>query len=99
MGLSFITEGAIPFASADPLHVIPSQMVGSAIAGALSMVFGCALRAPHGGIFVLPLVEKPLLYMVALLVGVAVTTVLVMSFKKDLPEEELENKDISLGEF
>ena len=99
MGLSFITEGAIPFASADPLHVIPAQMVGSAVAGALSMVFGCALRAPHGGIFVLPLVEKPFLYVVALLIGVAITTSLVMVFKKDLPEEELDNKDIAAIEI
>ena len=89
MGLSFITEGAIPFASADPLRVIPSQVVGSAVAGALSMVFGCALRAPHGGIFVLPLVEKPLLYLVALAAGVAVTTVMVILLKKDLTKEQL----------
>jgi PTS system fructose-specific IIC component len=98
MGLSFITEGAIPFASADPLRVIPSQMVGSAVAGALSMVFGCALRAPHGGIFVLPLVENPVLYMVALIVGVAVTTGLVILVKKDLPKEELEDPEISMVE-
>jgi len=56
MGTSFITEGAIPFAAADPLRVIPSNMVGSAVAGALSLVFGCTLRAPHGGIFVIGLV-------------------------------------------
>jgi len=98
MGLSFITEGAIPFASADPLHVIPTQMVGSAVAGALSMAFGCALRAPHGGIFVLPLVEKPIMYLVALLAGVAVTTALVILFKKDLPKEQLEDKGISFFE-
>jgi PTS system fructose-specific IIC component len=96
MGLSFITEGAIPFASADPIRVIPSQMVGSAVAGALSMAFGCALRAPHGGIFVLPLVEKPLLYLVALVVGVVVTTVLVIFIKKDLTEEQLSDKAIAV---
>jgi fructose PTS system EIIBC or EIIC component len=94
MGLSFITEGAIPFASADPLRVIPSQMIGSAVAGALSMVFGCALRAPHGGIFVLPLVEKPVLYLVALAAGIAVTTTLVVLIKKDLPKEEIEDQAV-----
>ena len=98
MGLSFITEGAIPFASADPLHVIPSQVIGSAVAGALSMAFGCALRAPHGGIFVLPLVEKPLLYLVALAAGTAVTTILVILVKKDLTENQLKDKSIAVGE-
>jgi PTS system fructose-specific IIC component len=98
MGLSFITEGAIPFASADPLRVIPSQVVGSAVAGALSMAFGCALRAPHGGIFVLPLVEKPLLYVIALAAGIVVTTLLVITLKKDLSEEQLSDKDIAVVE-
>jgi PTS system fructose-specific IIC component len=98
MGLSFITEGAIPFASADPLRVIPSQVIGSAVAGALSMAFGCALRAPHGGIFVLPLVEKPVLYLVALAAGIAVTTTLVILVKKDLTENQLKDKSISIGE-
>ena len=86
MGLSFITEGAIPFASADPLRVIPSQMVGSAIAGAMSMIMGIELMAPHGGIFVLPLVSKPLAYLLALAVGVAVTTALVLIVKPDLED-------------
>lgn len=95
MGLSFITEGAIPFASADPLHVIPAQVVGSAVAGALSMAFGCALRAPHGGIFVLPLIEKPVLFLVALAAGIVVTTILVVLLKKDLTEEQLSDRDIA----
>ena len=69
MGLSFITEGAIPFAAADPLRVIPACVVGSATAGALSMAFGCALRAPHGGIFVLPVITNPLGYFGALVIG------------------------------
>ena len=62
MGLSFITEGAIPFAAADPLRVIPACAVGSAVAGALSMLFNASLRAPHGGIFVVPVVTNPIMY-------------------------------------
>ena len=69
MGLAFITEGAIPFAASDPLHVPPSCIIGSAVAGALSMAFGCTLMAPHGGIFVFPVVEHPLMYLVSLVVG------------------------------
>ena len=69
MGLSFITEGAIPFAASDPLHVIPSCMVGSAVAGALSMAFGCASPAPHGGLFVFPVMHNPLGYAAAILIG------------------------------
>jgi PTS system fructose-specific IIC component len=94
MGLSFITEGAIPFASADPLRVIPSQMIGSAVAGGLSMLFGCELAAPHGGIFVLPLITNPVLYLVALAAGVAVTTALVVLIKPDLREDQLAGADI-----
>ncbi|NHC38781.1 PTS transporter subunit EIIA [Bacillus sp. MM2020_1] len=83
MGLSFITEGAIPFAAADPLRVIPSVMAGSAIAGALSMAFGIGLRAPHGGIFVIPLVENgALLYALAILVGSVVSALLIGFLKK-----------------
>lgn len=83
MGLSFITEGAIPFAAADPLRVIPSVMAGSAIAGALSMAFGIGLRAPHGGIFVVPLVENgALLYALAILVGSVVAALLIGFLKK-----------------
>lgn len=84
MGLSFITEGAIPFAASDPLRVIPSCVVGSAIAGALSMLFGCTLMAPHGGIFVFPTVAHPLLYLVALAVGSAIGCVLLGILKKDV---------------
>ena len=65
MGLCFITEGAIPFAAADPIRVIPSLMVGSGVAGALSMAFKCTLRAPHGGIFVFPVVGNVAMYLVA----------------------------------
>ncbi len=73
LGASFITEGAIPFAAADPIRVIPSIMVGSATTGALSMAVGATLRAPHGGVFVLPLVGQPVLYILAIVVGVAVS--------------------------
>ena len=83
MGLCFITEGAIPFAAADPLHVIPSLMVGSGVAGALSMAFKCTLMAPHGGIFVFPVVGNVIMYLVSLLVGSAVGCVLLGILKKD----------------
>lgn len=86
MGLAFITEGAIPYAAADPLHVIPSCVVGSAVAGAISMAFNCTLMAPHGGIFVFPVVGNALLYVVALLVGSAVSTFLLGVLKKDVTE-------------
>ncbi|MEW1927661.1 fructose-specific PTS transporter subunit EIIC [Streptomyces sp. NPDC088360] len=81
LGASFITEGAIPFAAADPLRVIPASMAGGAVTGALSMAFGCTLRAPHGGIFVVPLIGQPLLYLVAIAAGVAVSTVTVILLK------------------
>lgn len=84
MGLSFITEGAIPFAAADPIHVIPACIVGSGIAGALSMAFGCGLRAPHGGIFVLPTISNPIMYFVALLIGSVVGALLIGVLKKPL---------------
>ncbi len=83
MGLCFITEGAIPFAAADPLHVIPSLMVGSGVAGALSMAFKCTLMAPHGGIFVFPVVGNVFMYLVSLLIGSAVGCVLLGILKKD----------------
>ena len=82
MGLAFITEGAIPYAAADPLHVLPSCIVGSAVAGALSMAFGCTLMAPHGGIFVFPVVGNALMYMVALVVGTVISAVLLGALKK-----------------
>ncbi|MCW7987887.1 PTS lactose transporter subunit IIC [Streptomyces platensis subsp. clarensis] len=81
LGASFITEGAIPFAAADPLRVIPSAMAGGAVTGALSMAFGCTLRAPHGGIFVVPLIGQPLLYLLAIAAGTAVSTALVILLK------------------
>ncbi|MFJ3642538.1 fructose-specific PTS transporter subunit EIIC [Streptomyces sp. NPDC090108] len=81
LGASFITEGAIPFAAADPLRVIPSSMVGGAVTGALSMSFGATLRAPHGGVFVVPLIGNPFLYLLAVLAGVCVTTGLVILLK------------------
>lgn len=84
MGLAFITEGAIPFAAADPLHVIPACAVGSALAGALSMAFNCTLMAPHGGIFVFPVVGNTLMYLVALVVGTIVGAVLLGLLKKDV---------------
>ena len=82
MGLAFITEGAIPYAAADPLHVLPSCIVGSAAAGALSMAFGCTLMAPHGGIFVFPVVGNALMYLVALVVGTVISAVLLGVLKK-----------------
>jgi PTS system fructose-specific IIC component len=83
MGLSFITEGAIPFAAADPLRVIPSVMAGSAITGALTMLFGIGLRAPHGGVFVFPLVDGNwLLYLLAVVIGAIVSAVLLGILKK-----------------
>ncbi|MFF8291024.1 fructose-specific PTS transporter subunit EIIC [Streptomyces sp. NPDC016309] len=81
LGASFITEGAIPFAAADPLRVIPSAMVGGAVTGALSMLFECTLRAPHGGIWVVPLIGNPVLYLVAVLAGTVVSAALVILLK------------------
>ena len=86
MGLSFITEGAIPFAAADPLHVIPSLMIGSGIAGALSMAFKCTLMAPHGGIFVFPVVGNVAMYLVALVVGSIVGALMLALLKKNIQE-------------
>ena len=76
MGLAFITEGAIPFAASDPLHVLPSCIVGSAVAGAISMAFDCTLMAPHGGIFVFPVVGNAVMYLVALVVGTVISPIL-----------------------
>ena len=84
MGLAFITEGAIPFAAADPLRVIPACMIGSGAAGALSMLFQCTLMAPHGGIFVFPVVGNALLYLVALVAGTLITTALLSILQKDV---------------
>lgn len=82
MGLAFITEGAIPFAAADPIHVLPACIVGSGLAGALSMAFGCTLMAPHGGIFVVPVMGNALLYLVAVVIGTVVSAVLLGVLKK-----------------
>ena len=84
MGLAFITEGAIPYAASDPIHVLPACIAGSAAAGAMSMLFGCTLMAPHGGIFVFPVVGNSLMYLVSLLAGTAVSTVLLGVLKKEV---------------
>lgn len=84
MGLSFITEGAIPFAASDPLHVIPACASGAAVAGALSMLFGCTLRAPHGGIFVLPVISNPFGFFISLAVGAVIGMVVLAFLKKPL---------------
>ena len=86
MGLAFITEGAIPYAAADPLRVIPSCIIGSGIAGAVSMLFKCTLMAPHGGIFVFPVVGNALYYVLALVVGTIVSTLLLGMLKKKITE-------------
>lgn len=89
MGLCFITEGAIPFAASDPLRVIPSCIVGSAVAGGLSMALGCTLRAPHGGIFVFPVVGNVLGYIIALLAGSVVGMLMLALLKKNKAEQPL----------
>lgn len=86
MGLSFITEGAIPFAASDPLHVLPACVVGSAVAGGLSMAFGCTLMAPHGGIFVVSTIGNPLMYLVALVIGSFIACGLLGLLKKKVSE-------------
>ena len=88
MGLSFITEGAIPFAAADPIRVLPACIIGSATAGALSMAFDCTLRAPHGGIFVVPTIGNPLMYIAAILIGAAVGCAILAALKKPLLQDE-----------
>ena len=82
MGLAFITEGAIPFAASDPIHVLPACIIGSGLAGAMSMAFGCTLMAPHGGIFVVPVMGNAVQYMIALVVGTVVSAVLLGVLKK-----------------
>ena len=84
MGFSFITEGAIPFAAADPVHVIPSCVIGSGLAGALSMAFDCTLRAPHGGIFVVPTIGNPAMYIVAVVAGAIVGCLALGILKKNI---------------
>ena len=96
MGLCFVSEGAIPYAAADPLRVLPSCVVGSAVAGALSMTFGCALRAPHGGIFVFPVVDHAALYCVALAVGSVLGAVILSLVKRPSPPRR-SNKPFSFS--
>ena len=84
ISVAFITEGAIPYAASDPLHVIPACVIGSGIAGAMSMAFKCTLMAPHGGIFVVPVIGNPWMYLIALVVGMAVSTVLLGVLKKKI---------------
>jgi PTS system fructose-specific IIC component len=86
MGLSFITEGAIPFAAADPIRVLPSCIIGSSIAGGLSVLFGCGLRAPHGGLFVVPVVSNPFGYLAAIAIGAVVGALLLGVLKKPVEE-------------
>jgi PTS system fructose-specific IIC component len=88
MGLSFITEGAIPYAAAYPLKVIPSCAIGAAVAGGLSWLFNCTLMAPHGGIFVVPTIGKPLLYLLALAIGAVVGMIMLAILKRPIKEEE-----------
>ncbi len=88
MGLSFISEGAIPFASADPLRTIPAFIIGSAVSGALSMLFSCTLMAPHGGIFVIATIGHPIKYLLAIAVGAIVSALIMAKLKKNLPEYE-----------
>lgn len=90
MGLSFITEGAIPFAASDPLRIIPSCVVGSAVAGAVSMAFGCGSRAPHGGIFVIGIIQNAPMFLVALIAGAVITMLCIAVLKRPLTAQEAE---------
>ena len=87
MGLAFITEGAIPFAASDPLHVLPACVVGAGVSGALSMAFGCTLMAPHGGIFVFPVVGNAMMYLAALVIGTLIGAFLLGALKKKTAEK------------
>ena len=93
LGLSFISEGAIPFAASDPLRVIPSCIVGSAVAGGLSMFFGCTLRAPHGGIFVLPTIGNPLMYALAILIGAVAGCLVLAALKRPIKDNAIETAE------
>ena len=84
MGASFITEGAIPFAASDPLRILPACIIGAAVAGGLAMTFGCQLPAPHGGIFILPLIKNWPGYLISVLAGSMAACALIGLFKKDL---------------
>jgi PTS system fructose-specific IIC component len=96
LGAAFISEGAIPFAAADPLRVIPASMVGGAVTGALSMLFGVQSLAPHGGIFVLFAISPIWGFLVALLAGVVVTAFLVVAFKRFIAPKELQEAEANL---
>jgi PTS system fructose-specific IIC component len=91
LGAAFISEGAIPFGAADPLRVVVSTTIGSALAGGLSLLFGIGLRPPHGGVFVIPLVSNgnPLLYALAIIIGTVVTAIIYGIWKKPLEEKEV----------
>ncbi|MFF9842888.1 fructose-specific PTS transporter subunit EIIC [Streptomyces sp. NPDC013740] len=100
LGASFISEGAIPFAAADPLRVIPAAMAGGAVTGALSMAFECTLRAPHGGVFVIPLIGNPLLYLLAIAAGTVVSAglvILLKSMRKPAPSETETETETAAG--
>ena len=97
MGLCFITEGAIPYAAADPLRVIPSCIVGSVVAGGLSMAFGCELMAPHGGIFVFPVVTHVFGYIIALVAGSLVGMLMLAILKKKKTAAEMDDKGNAIG--
>lgn len=88
MGLSFITEGAIPFAASDPLRIIPPSTVGAAVAGAVSMAFGCGVRAPHGGIFVVGIIDNAPMFLAALIIGAVVTMFGIILLKKPISIEK-----------
>lgn len=88
MGLSFITEGAIPFAASDPLRIIPPCIIGSAVSGAMSMAFGCGSRAPHGGIFVIGIIDHAPMFLVALLAGSIIAMLGIVLLKKPLPADK-----------
>mgnify|MGYP007098797347 FL=1 len=87
MGLSFITEGAIPFAASDPLRIIPPSIVGAAAAGALSMLFGCGSRAPHGGIFVIGIMDHAPMFLLAVLAGALISMLGIVLLKKPLEKK------------
>lgn len=88
MGLSFITEGAIPFAASDPFRIIPPCVVGSAAAGALLMAFGCGARAPHGGIFVIGIIENAPMFLAALAVGSVLAMLGIVLLKRPITSEK-----------
>lgn len=101
MGLCFITEGCLPFALSDPLRVIPASAIGSAVAGGLALVWGCSSTVPHGGIFVVPLMEKPWMFLLAMVIGSCITAAILTVVKPLQKEEkpEVEEEDISMDQL